>query len=38
MQRIYPTLLVIVAKMPHREQNADSIYNVVKKYKELVLL
>jgi 2-succinyl-5-enolpyruvyl-6-hydroxy-3-cyclohexene-1-carboxylate synthase len=38
MQRIYPALHVIVAKMPHREQNADSIYNVVKKYKELVLL
>ena len=38
MQRIYPALHVIVAKMPDREKNADSIYNVVKKYKELVLL
>ena len=38
MQRIYPALHVIVAKMPDREKNADSIYNVIKKYKELVLL
>jgi 2-succinyl-5-enolpyruvyl-6-hydroxy-3-cyclohexene-1-carboxylate synthase len=38
MQRIYPSLHVIVAKMPDREKNADSIYNVIKKYKELVLL
>jgi len=27
-----------VAKMPGREANADSIYEVVKKFKELVLL
>ncbi len=38
LQRIHPKLHVIVAKMPNREANADSIYEVVKKYKELVLL
>ena len=38
LQRIHPQLHVIVAKMPDREANADSIYKVIKKYKELVLL
>jgi 2-succinyl-5-enolpyruvyl-6-hydroxy-3-cyclohexene-1-carboxylate synthase len=38
LQRIHPQLHVIVAKMPNREVNADSIYQVIKKYKELVLL
>jgi len=38
LQRIHPKLHVIVAKMPDREANADSIYEVVKKFKELVLL
>ncbi|MFM8404775.1 MAG: 2-succinyl-5-enolpyruvyl-6-hydroxy-3-cyclohexene-1-carboxylate synthase, partial [Actinomycetota bacterium] len=38
LQRIHPQLHVIVAKMPDRERNADVIYNVVKKYKELVLI
>ena len=38
LQRIHPQLHVIVAKMPSREANADAIYNVIKKYKELVLL
>ena len=38
LQRIHPKLHVIVAKMPNREANADSIYEVVKKFKELVLL
>jgi len=38
LQRIHPAMHVIVAKMPGRESNADVIYNVVKKYKELVLL
>jgi 2-succinyl-5-enolpyruvyl-6-hydroxy-3-cyclohexene-1-carboxylate synthase len=38
LQRIHPQLHVIVAKMPDREMNADSIYKVIKRYKELVLL
>jgi hypothetical protein len=38
LQRIHPQLHVIVAKMPDREANADSIYKVIKKFKELVLL
>ncbi|MEN9517359.1 MAG: 2-succinyl-5-enolpyruvyl-6-hydroxy-3-cyclohexene-carboxylate synthase, partial [Actinomycetota bacterium] len=38
LQRIHPQLHVIVAKMPHREKNADVIFEVTKKYKELVLL
>ena len=38
LQRIHPQIHVIVAKMPSRDANADSIYNVIKKYKELVLL
>jgi len=38
LQRIHPAMHVIVAKMPGRESNADVIYNVVKKYRELVLL
>jgi 2-succinyl-5-enolpyruvyl-6-hydroxy-3-cyclohexene-1-carboxylate synthase len=38
LQRIHPQLHVIVAKMPDRERNADVIYSVVKKYKELVLI
>jgi 2-succinyl-5-enolpyruvyl-6-hydroxy-3-cyclohexene-1-carboxylate synthase len=38
LQRIHPQLHVIVAKMPDREANAVSIYKVIKKYKELVLL
>jgi 2-succinyl-5-enolpyruvyl-6-hydroxy-3-cyclohexene-1-carboxylate synthase len=38
LKRIHPKLHVIVAKMPNREANADSIYEVVKKFKELVLL
>ena len=38
LQRIHPGLHVIVAKMPNREANADSIFEVVKRYKELVLL
>ncbi len=38
LQRIQPQLHVIVAKMPHREKNADVIFEVIKKYKELVLL
>jgi len=38
LQRIHPQLHVIVAKMPDREKNADVIFEVIKKYKELVLL
>jgi 2-succinyl-5-enolpyruvyl-6-hydroxy-3-cyclohexene-1-carboxylate synthase len=38
LQRIHPQLHVIVAKMPDRETNADVIFEVIKKYKELVLL
>ena len=38
LQRIHPQLHVIVAKMPNREKNADAIFEVIKKYKELVLL
>ena len=38
LQRIHPQLHVIVAKMPSREKNADVIFEVIKKYKELVLL
>jgi 2-succinyl-5-enolpyruvyl-6-hydroxy-3-cyclohexene-1-carboxylate synthase len=38
LQRIHPQLHVIVAKMPDREMNADSIYKVIKRYRELVLL
>ena len=36
MQRIHPGLHVIVAKMPDRERNADSITEIMKRYKELV--
>ena len=38
MQRIHPGLHVIVAKMPDRESNADSIAKIISRYKELVVL
>jgi len=38
LQQIHTGLHVIVAKMPHREENADSIAAVLKKYSQLVLL
>jgi 2-succinyl-5-enolpyruvyl-6-hydroxy-3-cyclohexene-1-carboxylate synthase len=36
LQRIHPKLHVIVAKMPDREANADSIYEIVKEYKRII--
>ena len=38
LQQIHTGLHVIVAKMPHREENADSIAAVLTKYSQLVLL
>ena len=38
LQQIHTGLHVIVAKMPHREENADSIAAVLNKYSQLVLL
>jgi 2-succinyl-5-enolpyruvyl-6-hydroxy-3-cyclohexene-1-carboxylate synthase len=38
LQQIHTGLHVIVAKMPHRERNADFIAAVLKKYSELMLL
>jgi 2-succinyl-5-enolpyruvyl-6-hydroxy-3-cyclohexene-1-carboxylate synthase len=38
LQRIHPTLHVIVAKMPSREENAEFIKSAIKRYKELVVL
>jgi 2-succinyl-5-enolpyruvyl-6-hydroxy-3-cyclohexene-1-carboxylate synthase len=38
LQQIHSGLHVIVAKMPDREQNADSIAAVLNKYSQLVLL
>jgi len=38
LQQIHTGLHVIVAKMPDREQNADSIAAVLNKYSQLVLL
>jgi len=38
LQQIYAGLHVIVAKMPDRDANADSIAAVLKKYSQLVLL
>ncbi len=38
LQQIHTGLHVIVAKMPHREENADSIAAVSNKYSQLVLL
>ena len=38
LQRIHPTLHVIVAKMPTREENAESIKSAIKRYKDLVVL
>jgi 2-succinyl-5-enolpyruvyl-6-hydroxy-3-cyclohexene-1-carboxylate synthase len=37
LQRIHPKLHVIVAKMSDREANADSIYEVEVKYRNLLL-
>jgi hypothetical protein len=36
LQQIHTGLHVIVAKMPDREQNARSLSNVNKRYKEMV--
>ena len=36
MQRIHPGLHIIIAKMPHREANADSIAEVSKRYSMLL--
>ena len=38
MRRVHPALHIIIAKMPHREANADAIEQVSKKYRELVSL
>jgi 2-succinyl-5-enolpyruvyl-6-hydroxy-3-cyclohexene-1-carboxylate synthase len=38
LQRIHPNIHVIIAKMPDRETNADSLAAALKKYKELVVL
>jgi 2-succinyl-5-enolpyruvyl-6-hydroxy-3-cyclohexene-1-carboxylate synthase len=38
LQRIHPTLHVIVAKMPSREENAEFIKSAIKRYTELVVL
>lgn len=38
LQRVHPTLHVIVAKMPSREENAESIKSAIKRYKDLVVL
>jgi 2-succinyl-5-enolpyruvyl-6-hydroxy-3-cyclohexene-1-carboxylate synthase len=38
LQRIHPTLHVIVAKMPSRKENAEFIKSAIKRYKELVVL
>ena len=38
LQRIHPNVHVIIAKMPDRESNADSLAAALKRYKELVVL
>ena len=38
MRRVHPGLHIIIAKMPERERNADSIVQVLGKYKDLVAL
>ena len=38
LQRIHPTLHVIIAKVPSREANADAIAALLKRYRELVTL
>ena len=38
LQRIHPNIHVIIAKMPDREKNADSLAAALKKYRESVVL
>nr|NCW96724.1 2-succinyl-5-enolpyruvyl-6-hydroxy-3-cyclohexene-1-carboxylate synthase [Actinomycetota bacterium] len=38
LQRIHPTIHVIIAKMPSREANAEFLMNAIKRYKESVVL
>ena len=38
LQRIHPTLHVIIAKTPGREENADHLAALLKRYRELVTL
>ncbi|NDE48554.1 MAG: 2-succinyl-5-enolpyruvyl-6-hydroxy-3-cyclohexene-1-carboxylate synthase, partial [Actinobacteria bacterium] len=38
LQRIHPTIHVIIAKTPSREANAEFLMNAIKRYKESVVL